>query len=680
MKKLLLLGALLAVGSFSLQDVTIGHGGTYRGPGDTVPPGGGPASGTPTGSGPPGPGPGPVGQTGTTVTGGPAVDSTDLTTWQFWWGFNKEPYLMLRDAIHSKRVRTGDDDWFIGRGEKKYSHSSLRPSDETIRKEIVPVLLEALENETQNDIVTGCLIALAKIGDAKDERGQSAFQEVIKDFLSDGNQEIAETAAIALGILANDSSVELLQALMMDQRKGHEAVGSTSVPYRTRAFAAYGLGLIGHRTEDNSKRQAIAQSLIEVLQLPRQATRDLKVAALTSLGLVPIDAGLAYFPPAEDGRVAVLDAAHHASTRQTQVRYLLDYFKDPNEHYLLRAHAPRALAKLMTEAAPDLRLEFVEALVEAAAPRTKERSEVIQSAVLAMGQLGDCDADGHDETIRETLRARIKATGKPQAKRFAVISLAQVGGRPGTNEPDKGYADIKSDLTKYLARSGLGMSQLKPWIGLALGVMQRTRTKNTGVPDRDVALALRTALIDCKRPSDVGAYCIGAGVARDAEAIEAVLEKLHGFADDEARGYAAVALGLMDAGEAIAPIKQIVTESKYRPELLKQAAIALGLLGDKQLVDDLVEMLANARGLATQAAISSALGFIGDQHAVDPLVGMLQDKSITASARGFAAVALGIVADKERLPWNAKISVDINYRANTTTLTGAGGTGVLDIL
>ena len=48
---------------------------------------------------------------------------------------------------------------------------------------------------------------------------------------------------------------------------------------------------------------------------------------------------------------------------------------------------------------------------------------------------------------------------------------------------------------------------------------------------------------------------------------------------------------------------------------------------------------------------------------------------------GFAAVALGIVADKEPLPWNSKISININYRANTQTLTDSEqGTGILDIL
>ena len=65
---------------------------------------------------------------------------------------------------------------------------------------------------------------------------------------------------------------------------------------------------------------------------------------------------------------------------------------------------------------------------------------------------------------------------------------------------------------------------------------------------------------------------------------------------------------------------------------------------------------------------------------VDPLVEMLQSEDLTDKARAFAAVALCVVADKEDLPWNSKISVDINYRANTTSLTSPEGTGILDIL
>src|SRR5205085_8114043 len=104
------------------------------------------------------------------------------------------------------------------------------------------------------------------------------------------------------------------------------------------------------------------------------------------------------------------------------------------------------------------------------------------------------------------------------------------------------------------------------------------------------------------------------------------------------------------------------------------------LLGDKELVPYLCDALVEAKGYSSQAALASALGFIGDSRSVDPLVAMLERKQLTDGARGFAAVALGIVADKELLPWNSKISTNVNYRANTTTLTGDNATGILDIL
>jgi hypothetical protein len=118
MKKLLLAAAALAAGSLCLQDISTGHGGTYRGPGDTVPPGGGGGGGGggpavpgpvgPTGPGPAGPaGPGQTG--GSAPTGGMIAGATSQATtglgsevggglprWRFWWEFNKDPYLNLK--------------------------------------------------------------------------------------------------------------------------------------------------------------------------------------------------------------------------------------------------------------------------------------------------------------------------------------------------------------------------------------------------------------------------------------------------------------------------------------------------------------------------------------------------------------------------------------------------------
>ena len=149
---------------------------------------------------------------------------------------------------------------------------------------------------------------------------------------------------------------------------------------------------------------------------------------------------------------------------------------------------------------------------------------------------------------------------------------------------------------------------------------------------------------------------------------------------DELAGYLCIGLALMDYQRAKPDIHTIVKESVRRPELLKQAAIALGKLGDKTVTTTLLDMLQQKEtNLAKLSAIASALGFIGDRRTIEPLKKMLHDDNLTPLSRAFAAVALGGVADKEKLPWNSKIARNMNYRGSVETLTQSGS-GVLDIL
>ncbi|MCP3920600.1 MAG: HEAT repeat domain-containing protein [bacterium] len=704
MKKLLLLGALLSGGLFCLQDVSVGHGGTYRGPGDTVPPGGGGGGGGgggPSTPGPSGPGtPGPAGPStpgpaspgapggapggNTPTTGGQRDAGVDLLVWDFWWEFNKDPYLNLKSKIHDGGTLTGSDDFFLGHGEKVQAKDSLRPSEAVIRSTVVPALKKALETERSNDILTGALIALAKIGDVADESGESEFQKIIAEFLKDGNQEVAETAAVALGILADNRSVPILVDLFKDTPVARKFLGKTEVPVRTRAFAAYGLGLIGFRTNDNAVRQDIAEHLIDVLNSPNFSRRDIKVAAMTALGLTPVDI------VSEESSDAEGDESNrrHVLSRQAQLAFLLDYFDEANQrankstrHWYVRAHAPIAMSRLLKDTGAEfdeVRKSVSAQLMESIGKHSKARDELQMSSVVALGQIGRASNGELDEGIRKELVRMIK-DGDQQSRRFALIAMAQSGGAPGEGEGAlEGTADVRKELLKQLSK---GKTQMKPWAALAIGVLGRQLLDNDAPVDSTAAMALRTATAENRRPSDIGAYLVGLGIRRDTEAKDIVLEKLEYFqGSDSARGYAAVSLGLMEDRSAIEPIQGVIKNSKYKPELLKQAAIGLGLLGDKELVTDLIKMLEEAPGLATQAAISSALGAIGDSRSIDPLVGMLGNTQLTDTARGFAAVALGIVCDKEDLPWNSKIAVNINYRANTTTLTGENGTGILDIL
>ena len=71
---------------------------------------------------------------------------------------------------------------------------------------------------------------------------------------------------------------------------------------------------------------------------------------------------------------------------------------------------------------------------------------------------------------------------------------------------------------------------------------------------------------------------------------------------------------------------------------------------------------------------------VGDAGSIGPLVELLDDTDKTASARAFAAVALGLVCDQDELPWNTILSVDLNYSAAPATLYDQAGFGILNIL
>lgn len=706
MKKLLIASAVVAAGALCLQDVSSGHGGTYRGPGDTVPPGGGGGGGAPGAPGVGGPGtpgpsgpnaPGPAGP-GTTM-GGPAGATTsgggagpsgpDLTIWQFWWGFNREPYLNLKAHIHTGEVQTGSSEFFTGEGNSANAKDALRPSDQIVRSKVVPALIKALNSESSNDIVTGCLIALAKIGDAKNEGGdgKSQMAEEIKKSLTSGNQEIQETAAVALGILANEQNIPLLEALLFNDSaklRDFEINYNSAVPDRTRAFAAFGLGLIGYKAGDDG-RQAIVNALVKMLEgeARTMGTRDIPVACLTSLGMTALAVKSDASAAVELSDVTAKPA--QVTNRQEQVLWLLNYFESKDLPFLNRAHAPISIARLLKDSPHDywLRAQVGTRLVKHIAKVSSDENEIKQSCILALGMLGDCDDDAVDKSIRSALMAVTDELSDEQAKFFSLIALAQVAGEPGQGEggPLKGLEGKGNARAFLLERLEKGKAGARSWAALAIAVLERKLDDRQQMSSPESKAMLRTALADSKAPAEVGALAIAVGIAKATEATDVLREKFEKMSEPDARGFAAIGLGLMNDRQAIALITDVVRKSKFQPDLLKSAATGLGLLGDKEIVPELIVMLGSASGLSSQAAISSALGTIGDVRSIDPLIALLEDKEKTEKARGFAAVALGIVSDKEDLPWNAKISIDANYRANTTTLTSPeAATGILDIL
>jgi HEAT repeat protein len=272
MKRLLVVAATgVLAGSALCSPTTAPHGGTYRGPGGTIPPASGGPGGTPSPS---------------------TADPTgDVASWAQWWSFNRDGYFNLRSAVQRGETVTGGLDFDLGRGQRERADTHLRPTLLDLQQRVVPALIAALGSETSVDIQGAALIALAKIGvepEPVEGANGSAVVDAIRPFLADANQELAESAALALGILADERSVFVLADLLSDTAAGRRARGANQVDLRTRAFAAFGLGLVGSRTQKEDVRRFYVSRLSAALVLDETASRDLAVACAICLGLVPL--------------------------------------------------------------------------------------------------------------------------------------------------------------------------------------------------------------------------------------------------------------------------------------------------------------------------------------------------------------------------------------------------------
>jgi HEAT repeat protein len=590
------------------------------------------------------------GSSSTTPRGGAPL-LADVTRWKFWWEFNKDRFIGLKEAVHGNGTFSGSDDFYMGLGQTLNAVTTLAPTVEQIKRQILPALKQTLDGTKNRDIVGAVMVAMAKIG-----RDHPDFDilEIMAARLNSGDQEIRETAALSMGISQMIGGVDrYLIDLVADSPTGRKLVGRGEVDYRTRSFAAYGLGLVAWATSDADLKLRCFSVLKSVLEDDSIISRDVRVAAINGLSLLASDGG---------------SGGKEGELFRNCLTALETYYLKPlgAGEQLIQAHVLPAIAKLVTRDGPAAAVRRYQELFRGELEgRGRKSNDFQRSAALALGVL----CAPADTACSKALLEYYRNGRDHQARFFSLIALAQIGGD-----------DNRNALLTAFARGNKGVE--KPWGALALGVYAHAASER-GREDVDplVGRTLQRALVDNRNPDLLAALSIGLGLSKYTEAADDLRDLLIKHrSQDELAGYLCIGLALMGDGRSREDITDIVQGSVRRPELLRQAAVALGKLGDKRAGILLGDMLRDgSQNLARLSAIASALGFIGDSMSVTPLLGILSDESLTDLTRAFAAVALGGVADKESLPWNAKIGANLNYRASVETLFD-GASGILDIL
>ena len=324
----------------------------------------------------------------------PPIATEELDRWSLWWRLNREPWLAVKDAVRSARTASGADEPFLGQGQAAAALADWGPSSEAVAESVVPALRRALEESANVEVVMACLLALAEIGGAAS--GDVDLVAELRPWLEHANQAVRETAAVALGVLAEAGAAPVLVDLLHPARGGRSAVGSSHVDHRMRAFAAYGLGLVGARADDPAVRSYVVHHLGRAIDAGDLPTPDVAVAGVVAMGLVPL--------PSKDGPVRGAEGeVRPSSSRQAQLRFLLDRLGDGSVDERVRAQVPVALARLAEGLEPAVEEELVDALADLL-ERGDTPKVVRQGLVQALGLLGDDDDDPADRVVRSALR------------------------------------------------------------------------------------------------------------------------------------------------------------------------------------------------------------------------------------------------------------------------------------
>lgn len=610
---------LLPILACLLGETLTAHGGMYRGPTNVPPPTTPGSRGglTPAAAGP------------TTPRSAP-----DATRWQVWWELHKDSYL--------GRPRGG-------------------PKAITLKHKqdlILPALKRNLDSESNQDMVTACMVALAKIGrDHKDWE----LLDLFRKRLGRSNQEIREIAALCLGMSKQFGALEDLFALLQDAHRGRRLMRQERVDDRTRAFAAYGLGLLGRALPDAKDKRQIYLEMKKVIEDRSGNRRELRIAALQALRILDVQAERS----SGEKRLA-WEMAAFLQERLTRL--------SSKTEQRVQAHVPMVLAVLLGAGTGPEQEACKERFLEIFSGRGNADRVLQQSAAMALGYLlRAAEREPADAERNRQLRIATKRQRDQLARSFAMISMGRIGG-------EAQYKELRRELIR-------GKQRDQAWAALGLGLMMRDSPVVSGSRSRrSLRSRIGEDLLDFlkkERSRDLrSAAAVALGLGRHLPAEQILIDLLKRYPTyPDLSGYLASGLALLDSKAAVKVVGDTLPRLTSEPVLMGQVAQAAARLGVPGAATNLQSSLAYSSRHYTLAlaATATAMGYLPDIDNVDPLIRILDKKREKKLVRAFAAVALGNMAEEDSLSWSSWYAQGVNYGANVETLSN-GSTGILDIL
>ncbi|MCA8963611.1 MAG: HEAT repeat domain-containing protein [Planctomycetes bacterium] len=570
-------------------------------------------------------------------------------SWQAWWESNGSPFLRAETGGANRPV-TGSDDFFLGRRRQPTPPDSHAATPDDRRDKIVPALVALLDAERNRDIQSAGLIALGKVG--LDAPGID-LQKVLLARVPRDDQEVRETAVLALGIAGRKTSVPMLVALARDDKDGRKLVEDTEVGPRVRTFAVYALAVLARRSGDDALRREIYTVMRELLLDRSIESRDLRVAAALGIGI------LGATPERSSGKLLAWQA----------VETLLGWYQQDlgaGEEFL-QAHAPISIARLLGRGDSEMHRRCKQVFIDTLEANSRRGNPLLRSAAIALGAMAlPSEEYADDAAASRALQHAYEAGREEHVRMFCVMGLARIGG-----------AGNRAWMLREYPRGNKLME--KPWLAIGLGLLA-SGSARTGAVDTEIGKMLLNELLNASHEDLRTPLVIAIGLSGYRDAAPAVLRMLIEHSENERiAGYLCMALGMLGDKVAKTKLVEVLESSKRRSFVLYQAAVALAQLGDTEVTKRLLLILRESDSVAVLSSIASAINRIGDRRAIDELIALTTDPELPKLGKAFVAAALGGVGDKDDVPWNQPLMIDANYSSAVDTLSN-GYSGILDIL
>lgn len=561
-------------------------------------------------------------------------------SWRYWFEVNRERLVALpaRTQAAAMTPRT------LPMASSSDGIAELRRTEAALQSELVAPLAQAAGSD-QAEVASQALLALARL------RAQApAVEPILLQGLRRNELRVAQTAALALGMLGSPDAVAALLELSEGTREGGRRCGGLEVPRVVRTAAAYGLGLAGSRSKNPHLRERIRASLQKGLGdgalLDRNADREWNLARVVSLGLIADPSfRSALLLQKWELEAGAQDLAAVAQVPVAVARLLALAPAPERERYAL------SLLARLEQKDGDLDRRRLPGIAAALGELVRPGEPLSARVTAALGSLAD------------------DAGRRAEAAGFAMVALGSIAASAAPGSPEEMWI-----LERALSpRDRRGM---RSWAALALGIAAKERSAEVAPqggkkgPSDAVSLALLDRLRSLKDPEEAAAFSLALGLRRCGEASAEIRRRYSSLRDESLRGYLAVALGLLGTRENCEELLSAIETTRHHPWSLSQSALGLALAGDGRGTARLLESLADrsAGGAAAKGAVAMALGAAGDARALRPMLDCLKSTSSATVVAGLHAI--GRLADDEPMPWFARPMADFNYPAVDFALLG----------